>query len=238
MEQISGIIERGLPNAVVYDLTTPNQVTVTLPSRSTWSSGLHWHETHTEYLKVIKGSIKVRLGDSEQIITASKTNQPEIKVERYEWHEWQRAQLDGEEVIVIERTDPEDGEKALFFWNLNGIILNAGRVISTNVPGFSFFPATIKDLIIDFWITFNLFIVFHSLDNFPVILSTTKFWNGKGSRAKAGPSADWFVSHVLLSLASWAGRIVGLRAVRPEYTPAQHYQRWKSHNYLEKSKES
>ncbi|KAH6603175.1 beta-mannosidase a [Trichoderma cornu-damae] len=168
----TGILERGLPNAVTYDLTQPNQVTIRLPSKSTWSSGLHWHETHTEYLKVINGSIKVRLGDAEQIVTANIDNQPEIKIERYAWHEWQRAEPDGDEVVVVERTDPEDGEKAIFFWNINGITLNAKRVISANVPGFSLFPASIKDLMIDFWITLNLFIVFHSMDNFPVRLDS------------------------------------------------------------------
>ncbi|KAL7784924.1 hypothetical protein V8C37DRAFT_394956 [Trichoderma ceciliae] len=236
MDQTSEIIERALPNAVAYDLTRPNQVTITLPSQSTWSSGLHWHETHTEYLTVIKGSIKVRLGDIEQVITAIQGNQPEIKVERYAWHEWQRAELDGDEVVVVERTDPTDGEKAIFFWNINGIILNAGRVIGTNVPGFSFFPPPIKDLMIDFWITLNLFIVFHSLDNFPVLLSTTRFWHGKGSKANAGFSADWLVTHLMLSLASLTGRLFGLQAVRPEYTPARHYQRWQDDHRLEKSK--
>lgn len=232
----TGIIERGLPNAVTYDLTQPNQVTITLPSKSTWSSGLHWHETHTEYLKVIRGSIKVRLGDTEQIIIASRENQPELRVERYAWHEWQRAELDGDDVVVIERTDPEDGEKALFFWNLNGIILNAGRILSTNVPGFSYFPASIKDLIIDFWITFNLFIVFYSLDNFPVVLSTTRFWNGKGSHPNAGLSADWLASHFVLSLASWVGRIFGIQAVRSDYTPAVNYKRWQEGHRQEKSR--
>ncbi|KAL6879925.1 hypothetical protein HDV57DRAFT_100992 [Trichoderma longibrachiatum] len=230
----TGIIERRLPNAVIYNLTQPNKVTITLPPKSTWSSGLHWHESHTEYLKLLKGSIKVRLGDVEQIITASKTNQPEITVERYTWHEWQRAELDGEEVIVEERTDPEDGEKALFFWNLNGVILDAGRVVGTNVPGFALFPSKIKDLIMDIWITLNLFIVFHSLDNFPVVLSTTRFWKGKASR---GLSADWFVSHLLLSLAALAGRVLGLRAVRSEYTPAPQYNRWKEHHYIDKSRQ-
>ncbi|KAL6856308.1 hypothetical protein J3F83DRAFT_752969 [Trichoderma novae-zelandiae] len=229
----AGIIERRLPNAVIYNLTLPNQATITLPPKSTWSSGLHWHEAHTEYLKVVKGSIRVRLGDTEQILTASRTNQPEITVERYAWHEWQRAELDGEEAVVVERTDPADGEKALFFWNLNGIILSAGRVIGTNVPGFTFFPSTIKDLIIECWITFNLFIVFHSLDNLPVILGTTRFGKGKASR---GLSADWFVSHLLLSLAALAGRVFGLRAVRSEYTPAPHYNRWKEHHYIEKAR--
>ncbi|KAK1237325.1 hypothetical protein MKX08_002950 [Trichoderma sp. CBMAI-0020] len=236
MDQTTGIIERAFPNAVIYNLSQPDQVTVTLPPKSTWSSGLHWHETHTEYLKVIKGSIKVRLDDTEQVLTASHDNQPEVRVERYAWHEWQRAEPEGEEVVVVERTDPADGEKAIFFWNLNGVILNAGRVLSTNVPGFSFFPASIKDLFIDFWIRLNLFIIFHSLDNVPVILSTSKYWGGKRLRAKSGLSADWFVSHLLLLLASWIGRLFGLQAVRAEYTPPPNYKRWQEAGRFDKSK--
>lgn len=236
MDQSTGIIEREFPNAVVYNLSQPDQVTVTLPPKSTWSSGLHWHESHTEFLKVIKGSIKVRLNDTEQILTATHDNQPELRVERYEWHEWQRAEPDGDEVIVVERTDPADGEKAVFFWNLNGVILNAARVLSTNVPGFSFFPASIKDLFIDFWISLNLFIIFHALDNIPVVLSTSKYWGGKKLRAKTGLSADWFVSHLLLLLASWTGRLFGLQAVRAEYTPPPNYERWQEGHRFDKLK--
>jgi uncharacterized RmlC-like cupin family protein len=110
------IITRGLPNAVVYNLSDQFQTTITLPSGSTWTSGLHWHETHTEYLRLVKGTIRVRLGNTTSIISAHDSPEPmEVKVERNVWHEWSRATPDGEEVIVIERTDPADHENHLFF---------------------------------------------------------------------------------------------------------------------------
>ncbi|KAJ4201677.1 hypothetical protein NW767_006765 [Fusarium falciforme] len=105
--KILTVIERPLPNAVTYDLSTTGQVKITLPESSTWSSGLHWHETHDEYLKVIKGTIRVQLGSTIQYISATENEQPEIKVARYVWHKWQRAGPDGE-VVVIERTEPDD----------------------------------------------------------------------------------------------------------------------------------
>ncbi|MCJ1233927.1 hypothetical protein MMC14_001885 [Varicellaria rhodocarpa] len=110
---MSSLITRSWPNAVIYDLTHPSHTKITLPRGSTWSSGLHWHETHIEYLRVLKGSVRVRLGDTFSIISVSKAgdNKPvDVKVDQYQMHEWSRADLDGEEVVVVERTDPVDGE--------------------------------------------------------------------------------------------------------------------------------
>ncbi|KAK5989554.1 hypothetical protein PT974_11081 [Cladobotryum mycophilum] len=225
------VIERGLPNAVIYDLSLASQVTITLPSASTWSSELHWHETHTEYLKVIKGSIKVRLGRTEQIVTATETSQPEIKVDRFVWHEWKRATSDGEDVIVVERTDPGDGDKAIFFWNLNGVILNAGKLFDDHRSLGSYLSERFRGLIIDLWVTFNLFIIFRSLDNFPVFINVantlpTAIYLHNTTIQKALSIADWAASHFILGLASWFGHILGIRPVRPEYTPAKNYALW------------
>ena len=55
----------------------------------------------------------MRLGDTFSIISVSKAgdNKPvDVKVDQYQMHEWSRADLDGEEVVVVERTDPVDGE--------------------------------------------------------------------------------------------------------------------------------
>ncbi|KAH7039766.1 uncharacterized protein B0I36DRAFT_357160 [Microdochium trichocladiopsis] len=56
------VFTRPLPNAVTYDLSTPDQATIRLPPGSTWTSGPHWHDTHTEFLQVIKGRAEVILG--------------------------------------------------------------------------------------------------------------------------------------------------------------------------------
>ncbi|KAI9162840.1 FAD-containing monooxygenase EthA [Paramyrothecium foliicola] len=169
MDHGSTIIERPLPSAVKYDLSTPGHVKITLPPASTWSSGLHWHETHDEYLKVIKGGIRVRLGNSWSVIKATDSEQPEIKVNRYVWHEWKRAEP-SDEVVVIERTEPEDDDKALFFWNLNGVILSTPKLLEDHSSFLSRLPVAIQPSMLDVWIMLQLFIIFAHLDNFPVFL--------------------------------------------------------------------
>lgn len=214
---IPSAIER--PGSVAYDLSTPGHAKITLPPSSTWSSGLHWHEQHDEYLQVLKGSIRVRLGDTVQTITAG---QPEVKVERNVWHEWRRAEVHGEdEVIVVERTEPDDGEKALFFYNLNGVILNG----STDVSGFAgiWVPESAKGLMINLWVTLNLYIIFAHLDNVPVFLDAPKLLGFGG----AGVSwLDRIISHVILFLASRAGSVLGVRPVQRRFTPADDHDAW------------
>lgn len=216
MADIPSIIER--PGSVIYDLSTPGQAKITLPASSPWSSGLHWHEDHDEYLQVIKGSIRVRLGDTVQTVSAG---QPEVKVDKNVWHEWRRAEATGEEVVVVERTEPEDGEKALFFWNLNGVILNAAPDVSRFAGGWA--PGVLKGLIIELWITLNLFVIFAHLDNVPVFLDAPKVL-GFGSAASS--PLDTIVSHGILLLAKWTGFILGLRPVQRRFTPAEVHDAW------------
>jgi uncharacterized RmlC-like cupin family protein len=157
------IISRGLPNAVTYDISDVSRTTISLPPGSTWSSELHWHETHTEYLVVVKGLVRVRLGDKTQVVSAK---DGEVKIDRFVWHEWSRASLEGEEVVVIERTDPSDGEKQAFFRTLNAVILRAQRMKKPVLT-----PAWLFSILVDFWITLNLCIVFQRFDNYPVFVN-------------------------------------------------------------------
>jgi hypothetical protein len=151
-------ISRTGSSAVVYHVphspsssTTPLHTTILLPKHSQWTSGLHWHNTHTEYLRLVKGSISVRLGTQTILISAALGGSFSLKgpglveegltvqVDRGMRHEWGRAQdyLEGkgagiqedrlppdfdEDVVVEEWTDPSDIGKPLFFFNLNGII--------------------------------------------------------------------------------------------------------------------
>ncbi|KAM0542215.1 hypothetical protein ACHAPJ_012907 [Fusarium lateritium] len=226
-QKVPAVIERPLPNGVTYDMSTAGQVRITLPASSTWSSGLHWHETHDEYLKVIKGTIRVRLGDSNHVIKATDEAQPEIKVDRYVWHEWQRAAPDGEEVVVIERTEPNDNEKALFFWNLNGVILNAPKLLEDPSSLVSRLPSRLQGLFLDFWIPLNLFVIFRSLDNIPVFLNAPGLFQTSNNRLRGLMQAlDRVVSHFVLLLASWIGWVLGLQPVQSRYTPADSYAAW------------
>ena len=224
--KIPTVIERPLPNAVTYDLSTSGQVKITLPESSTWSSGLHWHETHDEYLKVIKGTIRVQLGKTIQYISASENEQPEIKVGRYVWHEWQRAEPDGE-VVVIERTEPDDNEKAIFFWNLNGVILDAPRLLNDPSSLVSRLPGRVQGLVLDFWITLNLFVIFNHLDNIPVFLNAPSFANtSNGTLLSWLQGLDRLVSHAVLVLASWGGWAFRIQPVNRQFTPADVYTKW------------
>ena len=229
------VIRRNPPNAVVYDLSLPNQVTITLPTGSTWTSGLHWHENHLEYLRVVQGSVRVRLGDTVQIINASRSDQnvlPEIRVDKNVWHEWSRAEPGGEDVIVVERTDPEDGEKAVFFWNLNGVILKAQAASKpAAVPGFLY------GLLMDFWLTLNLFTIFRKLDNIPVFLNVAALVSSRGVvviegslRQRLFKRIDWGSSHLALELAAIFGWLLGVHAVREEFTPPEAIRRWSSNH--------
>ncbi|KAF5629976.1 uncharacterized protein FTJAE_8346 [Fusarium tjaetaba] len=228
-QKVLNVIERPLPNGVIYDMSTVGQIRIKLPESSTWSSGLHWHETHDEYLRVVKGTIRVRLGDLRQVISAVDGNQPEIKVPRYAWHEWQRAAPDGEEVIVIERTEPDDNDKAIFFWNLNGVILNSPKMLSDKTSVVSRLPSRLQGLFLDIWIPLNLFIIFQSLDNIPVFLNAPNLSGVKDQRLRSLlRNIDILVSHLILLVASWAGWALGLQPVQRKYTPDDAYETWKS----------
>ncbi|KAJ1334091.1 hypothetical protein MN608_04094 [Microdochium nivale] len=56
------IFTRPFPSAVTYDLSTPDQATIRLPPGSTWTSGPHWHDAHTEFLQVLSGRAHIVLG--------------------------------------------------------------------------------------------------------------------------------------------------------------------------------
>ncbi|KAK2609361.1 hypothetical protein QQS21_002142 [Conoideocrella luteorostrata] len=226
-DNIPFVIERDLPNGVIYDLTSPRHVTISLPPTSTWSSGLHWHEGHVEYLKVVQGSIKVRLGSMQRIISASETSQPELRIDKFVWHEWQRAESGGSEVVVIERTDPADGEKSLFFWNLNSVILNIPRLLDTQ-PFLSRCPAAAARLLLTFWMELNLMVIFAHLDNIPVYfnLPRSKFRIGNLIPVQALAAMDWMISHMVLSVAALIGWALGVQPVDRRYTPEREFAHW------------
>lgn len=222
------IIKREAPNAVVYDLSEPHQVTITLPAGSTWSSGLHWHEQHVEYLRIIKGSVQVTL-DS-QVRTISSTDaETEVRVDRNIWHEWRRADIEGgEDVVVVERTDPEDGEKTVFFWNLNGVILKAQGL--TCPP---YMPSLLHGILLEAWVTLSLFAIFRGLDNIPVFVNVLQAFSKRGfvfTEKTLGHNilrgVDLIISHILLMLASAISVLFGIRAVREEFTPGEVRKNW------------
>jgi len=190
------------PGNVTYTFITLKNplkaTTITLPPGSPWTSGLHWHETHTEYLQIIQGVARVTLNGITQNYTAEDGI---VVVPRFARHEWQRADdvhsYNDVNLIVREWTDPIDGQKEIFFRNLNSAILDA----SATGP------------LSEFWLTLQLFMISAALDNYPVL------WSGPKSLRFVGREIEWVVTHVVLFVAVVLGRALGLRAVWDEYTP-------------------
>ncbi|KAI9823066.1 MAG: hypothetical protein M1832_002720 [Thelocarpon impressellum] len=161
-------------------------VTIELPSGSSWSSGLHWHETHTEFLEVVEGTATVTLDGVTRDYTP---RDGVIRVEPFCVHEWRRAEEADGELVVSEWTAPLDGQKEIFFRNLNSVLLEnrQSRLIS---------PAL--------WIPLQLFVMFHHLDNYPVF---------------AGGMFRRWISHAVLTVAWLLGMFLGMEAIYEEYTP-------------------
>ncbi|KAI1410895.1 hypothetical protein F5Y13DRAFT_70347 [Hypoxylon sp. FL1857] len=184
---------REFPAAVVYDLSVPDEATIRVPPRSTWTSGPHWHESHTEFLQVLAGRARITLsgrtfdvGPEDGVVT----------VPRRAVHEWRRAGSPGEstgereeELVVKEWTEPKDGAKEVFFRNLNGLILDAAA------DGEKSSGALLE---LELW---NLF---WRADNYPVILNSS--WIGG------------IATKIVMGAAVVLGWVLGCKGVYEEYS--------------------
>jgi hypothetical protein len=231
------IIHRPPPEAVTYDLTNKTSTTITLPTGSKWSSGLHWHNNHTEYLCVLQGSVKIKLGRDEFVVTApspGKTGQQSedgnengttVVVERGVRHEWSRAVIDdGVDVIVRESTDPADGEKTIFFWSVNATVLSGIERIKSR-------RSSIGRGFEDWLLWWKLMILFWELDNWPVLFNLSGIW-------VVGLEVESLITWSILAFAALLGILFGQRGVRERDMPSDIWRLWLSSKKLEKGGEN
>ena len=174
-------------------------MTINVPRYSNWTSGAHWHETHTEYLRVTQGAAKVTLGGQTKIFRPSDGI---IVIPRYVIHEWSRVHTLEEtdfghefadNLIVEEWTDPADGLKDIFFRNLNGVFFDETK-------GGTSHPRS------QWWLTLQLWVIFHGLDNWPVLLDGPLWFR-------------WVITHTALRTPVTLGKIWRLTPTYEEYTP-------------------
>ncbi|KAK5102742.1 hypothetical protein LTS08_003542 [Lithohypha guttulata] len=111
------------------DPSRPGVTRITLPEKSIWTPGRHWHEQHVEYFRVIQGRVLVRLGNTSQIATPA---HGPVRIEKFVIHDFMRAdrdksddEKDVEDAVVEEWTDPADGIKHVFFGNIFSILEDA-----------------------------------------------------------------------------------------------------------------
>ncbi|KAI1383070.1 uncharacterized protein F4822DRAFT_91795 [Hypoxylon trugodes] len=195
---------RPAPTAVLYDLSVPDEATIHVPAGSKWTSGPHWHESHTEFLRVLSGRAFIILG--ERSFVAGPDDET-VTVPRGVVHEWMRVFVGeeedavteggrggkGEELVVREWTEPRDGGKEVFFRNLNGIILDATAKTETGWRR----RWGDKMLELDLW---NLF---WRADNYPVVWGTG-FVGGVATK-------------VVMGAAVALGWVLGFKGVYKEY---------------------
>ena len=174
-------------------------VTIRIPPFSSWSSGLHYHATHTEYLRVLSGVALVTTVSMTGRSTKRRTKTDgAICIDRFLIHEWGRASGEGEEVVVQECTDPADGAKEVFFRNLNSVILDADSIVE----------GVLMFLSADWLLKWQILVICAGMDNFPIF--TQSLGTGVAMR---------IFGKVLLWLVAAMGGLFGLKAWYEEYTP-------------------
>ena len=153
-------------------------------------------------MRVISGHAWVSVSGISRILSAA---DGQVVVPRFARHEWRRAakgdgkayeeSWDEEPLVVEEWTDPFDGEKEVFFRNLNSVIID-----------------TIKSPTwwMDWWLSLQLFVVFADADNYPV------FWPQRNGYE----TVQYLLTRFILVVAKGVGRLLGARGTYEEYTPS------------------
>ncbi|KAF4448175.1 hypothetical protein F53441_8384 [Fusarium austroafricanum] len=168
---------------------------------NTPGTGLHWHETHTEYLEVVQGYALVTVGDHTDVFTK---DDGIITIPRYAIHQYMRADKAekgkaGKDVdlIVREWTEPGDGDKEVFFRNIISLIMDKKDTALGIVK-----------------MLFSVMTVCWSHDCYPV------FWKGPAFFGRAiQQRVRRAVTYPLMGGLVLVGRLFGCKPHYPEYTP-------------------
>ncbi|CAH0050756.1 unnamed protein product [Clonostachys solani] len=166
------------------------------------TTGLHWHEEKTEYLQVLQGQALVTVGDRTAVFGP---DDGVITVPRFTLHEFGRADrvmegADSREVDlrIMEWTEPSDGAKETFFRNMLGVIIDREAGILGNIK-----------------LLLSLFVVMQRYDNYPVFIKGPTLF-GKTVQSSIRRTTTYVVRGGI----ALVGRLFGLKATYPEYTPA------------------
>jgi hypothetical protein len=241
------------PDATYHIPSTPltSQTTIVLPPHSSWTSGLHFHTRHTEYLRLVRGSIAVNLDGTTDILSAAAGGKLDVltgavakglvlKVPRWARHEWRRAEAwfsqsqheEGirpedcdDEVVVEEWTEPGDVSKPLFFWNLCGVLFPPASFPPLRLP---LLQHVVKAGMGDTWTMFQVLVIFWELDNWPVLLGMKGLVGGsEWAYGCVGRPLEYVMAFVVLLMAKTLGWVVGVRAVEKERTPSELWEAYR-----------
>jgi len=248
------------PSEVTYHIpTSPNasKTTICLPHGSRWTSGLHFHTQHTEYLRVVRGAVDLYLDGEFKTISAAEGGMLDgrgelvssglvVRVDPYKRHSWQRADnasrrtLCGmrrrvasdyaDDVVVEEWTDPADVSKPLFFWNLNRVVL-APDEAEVGMLG-----EAVRWALGSWWVPFQLFVIFWRLDNWPILWNARGIWDGYGWIGSMLENAvEYVTTWVVLFTVNVVGQLIGIEAVTEKRTPTALWIAWQNKTDTTKS---
>ncbi|KAH7261736.1 hypothetical protein BKA59DRAFT_461727 [Fusarium tricinctum] len=168
---------------------------------NTPGTGLHWHETHTEYLEVVQGYALVTVGNHTSVFSK---DDGIVTIPRYAIHQYMRADKTEQgkagkdvDLIVREWTEPGDGDKEIFFRNIISLMMDKKDTTLGTV-----------DMLL------SVMVICWHHDNYPV------FWKGPellgtGVQEKVRR----VVTYSLMGCLVLIGRIIGCKPQYPEYTP-------------------
>ncbi|OAL53780.1 hypothetical protein IQ07DRAFT_318981 [Pyrenochaeta sp. DS3sAY3a] len=255
-------VVRSGPEAVVYHIpvsptsseSTILKTTIALPRHSRWTSGLHFHATHTEYLRLLKGSIFVELYGELHILSAQAGGTVSVrtgellerglvvKVEQYARHNWGRAKeymhrpgrfgfhtrveypKDSEDEVVVEEWTDPADISKPLFFWNLNGVINASTDASVSTT-----QKIARKLLGNFWIPFQFFIIFWELDNWPVFVRLHGLMPPKMGDfgAYIEHLAEYAMTWVVLLIAKSFGSILGVHAVAQERTPPDLWENFK-----------
>lgn len=93
-----------LPSGLVTFTFLPNNHTqITIPPKSPWHPGAHWHEAYIERLRVLQGRLKVIINGHTRLVGAEDGF---VTFEKYAVHDFWRADGVEGDVVIEEMTDP------------------------------------------------------------------------------------------------------------------------------------
>lgn len=244
-------IPHSIPAEIIDD--NPLKTTIHLPAHSTWTSGLHYHTRHTEYLRLLHGSISVRLGARTFTLSAHVGGTVDargnllsrglvVEVPRYARHAWCRA--DAAAVTTTKDIQPggngvQDMLKRPVDWD-DDVVVEEWTAPSDIVKPLFFFnlnhailspprlPIYLPGVVRDWWVPLQLFVIFWELDNWPVFVDLEGVFGGWIGGVVMQRALEGLVTWSVLGFVSLVGKMVGVEAVREERTPRELWEAWRS----------
>jgi hypothetical protein len=257
LRQGSEAVAYHIPVAPLVDDASPLKTTISLPRRSAWTSGLHFHASHTEYLRLVKGAIFVQIGGQTKLISALKGGEVDsssgellseglvVEVPRFARHNWGRLEhynklyRSGNQGISKQWSLPEDWDEEAVVEEWTDPIDVGKPLFFWNLNGIITAPSDsvlprrqrmARSFLGGLWIDLQLFVVFWELDNWPVFVDLRKqlsLRSSQGQLTAMTDAAEVVASFIALLFARIIGILLGLKAVSQQRTPDALWEAYK-----------